>query len=340
MLVLAVVGSGMKSLRRLGPIRDRLLGLLLLALLVTVLPWPPAWWRTRDGPFRFRSLPRSSPNLYPGRGPVTRLWEDPVTGQALLRLGVGRTNPALETILAASPRHPDGRRVLLGDGSVQLLSETEFWNRLALGGELRPDEVAALVGEPLPSWVAQQALESGATLVSLGGDGEAVGLLAIDLGAAFEAVGSGQLADAVAPIHAALRALPWDPRRKFYFGVRPHRHPATRMDWHETLEAERGGLLAILAVLASRSGDAAALDWAQERGRSLWTPDQELLLCHRRLDGKSDQDWDEVRMKASDVLALRPGMTKPMTVITHFKAYPSGMRTNVVELAWPRTAVQ
>ena len=121
MLVLAVVGSGMKSLHRWGPIRDWLLGLLLLALLVTVLPWPPAWWRTRDGQFRFSSLPRSSPDLYPDRGAVTRLWEDPVTGQALWRLAVGRTNPAPGTIVAASPRHPDGRRVLLGDGSVQLL---------------------------------------------------------------------------------------------------------------------------------------------------------------------------------------------------------------------------
>jgi serine/threonine protein kinase len=53
---------------------------------------------------------------------------DPVTRQPFLFVGAGRTNLEPWEILVASPPRPDGREVLLQDGSVQRFTEARFWD--------------------------------------------------------------------------------------------------------------------------------------------------------------------------------------------------------------------
>jgi hypothetical protein len=111
-------------------------------------------------------------------------------------------------------------------------------------------------------------------------------------------------------------------------------------DTYTHLQNGHGGLLAAFIVFASRSGHTEALEWLRSFESVLWKDRDELVLCTRLLDGNSDQDEEEIRMRKEDVLHLishSPISNPPkMTVILKSKAYPGGTRTNQVEMAWPR----
>jgi hypothetical protein len=53
---------------------------------------------------------------------------DPATRQPFLFVSAGRTNLEPWEILVASPPRPEGRDVLLQDGSVQRFTEARFWD--------------------------------------------------------------------------------------------------------------------------------------------------------------------------------------------------------------------
>lgn len=260
---------------------------------------------------------------------------DPVTRQPFLFVSAGRTNLEPWEILVASPPRPEGRDVLLQDGSVQRFTEARFWDIVTRN---RPSSLESLgrylLGPKLDVADAETAVVQGASIAM--SDTSGIHRLNVDLSGAFAQISAGHCEPAVSALHGLLRGLPWDPDREVVFNVARDSKPGA--DLHEKTQNRHGGLLAILAVLAARTRDGEALNWALDQGRTLWVggAQGELLLCSRRLDGESDQNWEEVRMRTGDVLRLVPGATPPMTVIRRFKAHGHAPETNRVDLAWPR----
>ena len=260
---------------------------------------------------------------------------DPVTSQPFIYVAAGRTNPGLQDILVASPPRFEGRDVLLGDGSVQQFRETQFWELFHRGiaGTSSPAD-AFLLGPRLDGKAAEMAVELRGTVSQ--SEKEGIHRLNLNLGRDFGAIADGEFNLVTSSLQLLLGRLPWDPDREVCFFVEPRSHPGAAPDLHEKTACRHGGLLAMLAVFAAQAGHSDALRWAQERGRETWAGRDELLLCQRRLDGESDQNWEEIRMSTSDVLNLKPGDATRMTVIRRFKEYGKGPLTNVVSMAWPR----
>lgn len=261
---------------------------------------------------------------------------DPRTGLPVEFLAAGQTNASFFDILVASPPQPGGgRHVLLGDGSVQHFTEDRFqqWKRANDEGGVRPSG-SYLLGPEIAANEADAVLAQGGTV----GRAEAEGLhrLNIDLAFAFGRTASGEFDRVVAALFGFLNGAPWNPDRDVLFPVARSLEWGTRPDLHEKTDSRHGGLLAMLAAFAAKTGNAEALSWAQQRGRTLWADQEALLLCERRLDAESDQDWETVRMKTADVLALRPGSPTPMTVTRHFKEGGTSPVTQQVDFAWPR----
>ncbi len=265
----------------------------------------------QDLGLQLRLAPTTSPegSVLPDRlaiHPFDRLI-DPRTGQPFVFLAAGRTNVGPHEILVTSPPRPEGRDVRLGDGSVQQLSEARFWEMITRAGaaEIRGLQIH-LLGPTIPEHEADAALIQGQGATLSRSQKEGIHRLNVDLADAFGQTARGRFDLAAAALHGLLRGLPWDPDREVLFQAVRSLQPGTRPDLHEKTANRQGGLLAILAAFAAKTGDADALDWAQARGRGLWGTQDELVLCERRLDGDSDQDWEEVRMRTTDVLARGP----------------------------------
>jgi hypothetical protein len=267
----------------------------------------------------------------------TELLLDPRTGRPFEFLAAGFSNVSMNEILVASPYQPDGSRlVLVADGSVQQISNTRFdaWAQTSdkMQGRGRG---AYLLGPRIAENEAEAVLAQGGTVSH--SEAEGYHRLNIDLADAFGRTANGQFEPVVAALFSFLNAAGWDhPDREVLFPVVRSAESGTRPDLHEKTGTRHGGLLAILAAFAAKTGNADALSWAQQRGSTLWADQEELLLCERRLDAESDQDWEVVRMKTADVLALRPGSPTPMTVTRHFKGAGKPPVTRQVDFAWPR----
>ncbi len=235
-----------------------------------------------------------------------------------------------------------GALVLLADGSVQPCTEERFWAYVLQAWEsgLRTNAgvsdklLGSILGQAVDADAAEAALKSGATISRSHTEG--FRRVFMDLGAAMRSLRDQEFQTPTRVLHCLLSVLPEDPDREFFFSHSPGLGTTGRPDVYEKTHSRHGGLLAMLAVFAARAGDEAALEFALGRGRVLWVEREELVLCHRRLDGESDQDEEEVRMRTAEVLALRPGGRAPMTVIRRYKGYGRGPVTNVVDCAWPR----
>lgn len=268
---------------------------------------------------------------------------DPVTGQPWIYLAAGQTQPPPHTLLVASPARPNGQRLLLfADGSVQPCTEERFWAYVLQAWEsgLRTKAgvserlLGSILGQAVDADAAEAALKSGATISRSHTEG--FRRVFMDLGAAMQSLRDQEFQTPTRALHCLLSVLPEDPDREIFFSHAPGLGTTERPDVYEKTQSRHGGLLAMLAVFAARARDEAALEFALGRGRVLWGEREELILCHRRLDGESDQDEEEVRMRTAEVLALRPGGRAPMTVIRRDKGYGRGPVTNVVDCAWPR----
>jgi hypothetical protein len=250
------------------------------------------------------------------------------------------TDPA--AIRATSPRRIQAgvqiRTVTLGDGSVHDLPEAEFLRRLTLGPTNQYPAVADyFLGSPMTGRAAQRRLEEGASIGMPENPADNLHVLGLDLSEAFRQLSQGRPALAMDTLHVLCRVLPYDPDRQYAFGLdSPER--VGKMDLHLKAESRHGGFLALLAVLAARAEppQPAILTWAQNQGRALWGDQPTLRVCERRLNGDSDQDWDEVFVATQTILALRPGQTVRFTVIRQSKTYGAVPRTNVVDFPWPR----
>jgi predicted Ser/Thr protein kinase len=262
----------------------------------------------------------------------------PLDAQAMTLFGPVDPSTHPGAVLATSPAHSVGgalvRTVSLGDGSVQDLSETDFLRRLALGPTNQYPAIAAyLMGPSLdPKW-AEKRLIAGASLCRPA-EWE-FHELEVDLAGAFTDAGQGRFDLAVPPLHALLRVLPPNLDRDYLFNLRgPNAKQGP--DFHENMHSRDGGLLAILVLFAARAGDAEILAWAQAQGRALWTTQAQLKLCARRLDGNSDQDWEELFVNTAELLGLQPGGRVRTTVVHRTMSFGLPPRTNVVDMAWPR----
>ena len=263
---------------------------------------------------------------------------DPYKAPLLLTLAEAGSNPPPGAILAVSSPQGSGetamRSVRLGDGSIHDITESDFLSRLAISPTNQHPAIGAfLLGPALDPKQAETRLAQGASL-SRSADQE-LHELQVDLAGAFVQAGKGRFDLAVPPLHALLRVLPADPDRRYFF-LLPGPDAKRGPDFHEELQSRNGGLLAILVVFAARAGDTEALAWAQAQGRALWTPQTQLQLCQRRLNGDSDQDWEAMFVHTADLLALPLGGQLRITVIHRTKTFGVPPRTNVVDLAWPR----
>ena len=262
---------------------------------------------------------------------------DPVTRLPFILLAPGQTNPPLAAGWVATPPRPHGlRQVLFGDGSVHTVSEDRFWELVLQArpeASLGPTHI--VIGPPLPESTAEAAVLGGAVISRSAPEG--LRHLQVNLASALHPVRDGRFDSAAKALHGMLASLPFDPDREILFTLHPTLVVAApKPDFHEKTQSRHGGLLAMLAAFAARARDTNALAFALAQGAPLWTGREELLLCERRLDGESDQDWEEVRMRTADVLSLQPGSPTPMTVIRRFKASGPVPTTNHVECAWPR----
>ncbi|MFO1458584.1 MAG: protein kinase [Verrucomicrobiota bacterium] len=268
---------------------------------------------------------------------------DPITTQPLVVLGPAdpTTNPG--AIVATSPSRIQAgarvRTVTLGDGSVHEIPESDFFRRLVFSSaSQRPFIAAHLLGPAIPEDWAAARLRDGAAISRSRNPVEEFHELSMPLPEAFNQLSNAQGDPAIPLLHALLRVLPEDPDREFLFGL-PSPGNSARRDLHLKTQSRHGGLLALLAILVARAQPTqpGILQWAQEEGRKLWTNQSRLTLCERRLDGESDQSWEEIHVDTADVLALKPGQQLPFTVIHHTKNYGVPPRTNVVAFPWPRT---
>jgi hypothetical protein len=261
---------------------------------------------------------------------------DPRTGLPFEFLAAGLTNALLSDMLVASPPLPGGvRDVLMGDGSVQRVTEDRFMDWTSSFDERRRHGRGAyLLGPSIAANEAEQVLAQGGTVSH--SDTEGYHRLNIDLADAFGRTTNGQFEPVVAALFSFVRWVVLNPDRDVVFPVVRSAEAGTRPDLHEKTESRHGGLVAILAAFAAKTGNKNALLLAQAQGRTMWVNSHELLLCERRLDAESDQDWEVVQMKTADVLALRPGSPTPMTVTRYFKDGGKSPVTRQVEFAWPR----
>ena len=230
------------------------------------------------------------------------------------------------------------RTVDLPDGTRRDIPELEFLRRLRQCPTNHFPAIAEwLLGMAVhPNW-ADTRLQQGATITREPYEGwHEPG---IDLSTAFEECARGNFGLATESIAALLQILPLKPERNYCFSAPSPAAPGMR-DLHEKTRIDEGGLLAILVILAARTNQPETLAWAQQLGRDLWTKDDQLRsslrLCQRRLDGESDQAWDEVLVDTQSVLALKPGKSPTFTVVWRTKTYGVPARTNQVVFPWPR----
>lgn len=263
--------------------------------------------------------------------------------QPLVNFGPVDATTDSGAVVAASPSRLESgalvRTVALGDGSVHTVSEAEFLSRLLHApASQRPVVVEFLMGPKVPGGLAEGRLRDGAAITRSSSAAGEFHELSIPLTEAFLLLSHGDLNPTMFALHTLLRMLPEDPDREFLFGLPAPGNPR-RYDLYEKTQSRQGGLLALLAILAARANppQPAILAWAQDEGRKLWTNQTRLMLCERRLDGESDQTWEEVFVDTSEVLALRPGQQPQFTVIRHTKNFGIPPQTNIVAFPWPRT---
>ena len=267
---------------------------------------------------------------------LPELKTNPQTGEAFEYVAAGQTNPQPTSILIQTPDGMGGKVVLLGDGSVQQISETEFQKRREADSMRRAIQVLhEAVGPFLAKEEAEQHLRKGGTVLLL--EKGRVRRCEFDVAAAFRAASKRDYRTA-SEILFRSRLLCASPGFEFVFAVPGPDGILSHGDTYLRTQSDHGGLLAAMIVFAAASGNSEALDWGQKSGSLMWKNREELVLCYRALDGNSDQDTEEIRMRTADVLSLKAGAPIPraMTVIHRSKAYPGGTRTNLVDLAWPR----
>lgn len=264
---------------------------------------------------------------------------NPRTGELFEFPAAGRTNPETSAILIHTPDGADERLVLLGDGSVQRMSTARFWECLESESARRAIEVFHhAVGPVLEPAEAEQHLRSGGTVLRLE-NGE-LRRCEIDVAAAFRAASRMDYRTASERLFQLRELWAREPDTEVVFAVPGTSGTLRDRDSYLQTQSRHGGLLAAMIVFASKSGYSDALELGQRVGRTLWKDREELVLCTRALDGNADQDSEEIRMRAVDVLGLKlrtlAANTPKMTVIRKTKAFPGGTRTNLVEMAWPR----
>lgn len=279
--------------------------------------------------------------LSPSAAPPLHL--NSVLFQPLVNFGPVDATTDSGAVVAASPSRLESgalvRTVALGVGSIHIVSEAEFLSRLLhASASQRPAVVEFLMGPKVPGGLAEGRLREGAAITRSSSAAGEFHELSVPLTEAFLQLSHGDLNPTMFALHTLLRTLPEDPEREFLFGL-PSPGNSARRDLYLKTQSKHGGLLAVLAILAARANppQPAILAWAQDEGRKLWTNHSRLTLCERRLDGESDQTWEEVFVDTSEVLALRPGQQPQFTVIRHTKNFGTPPQTNVVAFPWPRT---
>lgn len=171
---------------------------------------------------------------------------------------------------------------------------------------------------------AETALARGLTLERSAASGPKISTG--DLARGFQAANEGRGRDALRTIEPVVSDSVAHPDKEYIF--------RSGDQFYEINESKVGGILALKAILAAEAGDAGALSMAQLEGGRLWSGAGRLDLYRIRLDGATDQNWDEVGADSSELLALKTGDRAKVTVIRHFKEYGKANTTNRVEGLW------
>ncbi|MFM7815929.1 MAG: protein kinase domain-containing protein [Verrucomicrobiota bacterium] len=268
---------------------------------------------------------------------------DPTTQYPFLILNPS-PGPLSPSILAAAPPVEGQRLVLLGDGSVQTVTERHLWRHLLiqLGRGSTSGAGYFFKETPVSDEVAERWIQGGDTVVRT--PDLSMHPIRWPLGHVFELAADGVFEPMVEALGALFqsdlfqldRSAAADLDWVFNARVYPDGGPADR---YEKTAIRNGGLLALLAVAAARVGDEESLSAAQEWGRSMWADCPEVLLFRRRLDGYADPRWEEVRIETEDLMKLRTKRPVRLNLIEFFNSgKPS--RTNRVETPWPRNPRQ
>lgn len=170
----------------------------------------------------------------------------------------------------------------------------------------------------------ESALKQGRTLERSAANGLALSIG--DLAKGFRAANDRRDREALRVIQPVVSDAIANPDKEYVF--------RSDDELYEVKESKIGGILAVQAILAARTGDAETLSKAQAEGARLWSKGDRLALYEIRLGGATDQNWDEVITQSSDLLALKAGDLAKVTVVRHFKEYGKSNTTNVVEGLW------
>jgi serine/threonine protein kinase len=259
------------------------------------------------------------------------LLTDPQTGKPILILGTSVSDLSPGGMLAVSPPYPytRSRSVLLGDGSVQQISEEEFLDHLSRASpSVRASWGRSLRGSRIHTGMALPSLIKGGTLVLE--DNKTVNVSDWGLAAALEQLSGAKHHSGFQHIYLGIREGGWDPNTKFVFlfpsAFSKHGPDVRIVHWGGRFSD--GGLLALLAVLAARENNAEALEWALNEGKPFWKDRERLVFFCRQMYARGPEvdwlnldqafhDWEEIGMRTAEVLALKPGSSPTVTVFRH-----------------------
>ncbi len=272
---------------------------------------------------------------------------DPVTRQPFLILNPSSGSASPSDILAAAPPVEGRRLVLLGDGSVQTMTERQLWQRLRIqvGRGSKPGEGFFSKETNVSDAGMERWVQGGDTVVRTP-DGS-MHPLRWPLGHVFELAADGVFEPMVEALDALFHGglYQFDGREwvdlEWVFKARSWADPdGPPPDLYEPESLRNGGLLALLAVAAARVGDEERLTSALEWGQSMWTGRREVLLFRRRLDGYVYPYSEEVWIGTEDLMKLRPKRPVRLTLISRSGELGRTTRTNRVDTPWPRNPRQ
>lgn len=251
---------------------------------------------------------------------------DPVTDLPLLLLDLPTRSADPGDIMAAAPPLANRRQVLLGDGSIQNLDESGFWERLAS----KQARIVAVTNRVLE---LADILRHGTHCFRPDGS---IHRFTYPLGEAIELAAVENPHPLLHSLRALLDRFPDATSNEFVFAACSTASPEDARELHRVPPLPEGGLAAMLAVAAIRTGEREGLELARRIGSHAWTERREVVMFRRVFDDHPELQLEEVRIPVATLLQAEPGDGTPMTLLRRYREPGRQPTLTTINWPWPR----